>query len=110
MNELPPAHPIVGNYPPPPPNPRRLTVEDLRSLVAGLEPGRYSTRVLWPRYQAWAVMKGRPEVHPRAFGKYMRAFVGGENVEVVSGGNTRRIFHLLAEHVSEPQSGSSKVK
>ena len=103
MTDLPDVKPLVTKYPPSKVVTDRLTAEDMRSLLAGLLPGRYTTRMLFPRYRVWAKSLGRPEVHPRAFGKYMRAFVGPDNVEHLSGID-KRIFCLLPEHVGATSS------
>lgn len=104
MRPLPEVKPLTSTKHPPVFVTDRLEPEDFRSLLAGLTPGRYTTGMLFPRYRVWAQNAGRPEVHPRAFGKYMRAFVGEENTFAQRKSGGTRIFTLTADHVSGPQS------
>jgi len=53
-----------------------FTTDDMRSLLIGLAPGRYTTRDLWPRYQAWATSQGRDTVSRNAFGLALSRVLG----------------------------------
>lgn len=88
------------------PRPRRITDDQWRSILAGLEPGWYTSSMLYPRYVAW-VPSGSSPISRVAFGHCVSAFVGkgSENSVVLSGCNGVRRYRLTTEHVSGPAVG-----
>jgi phage/plasmid-associated DNA primase len=58
-----------------------LTDEDMRAALAGLEPGWYTARALYPRYQAWAEQNGRPLTKRNGFGMALRRVARSTSVD-----------------------------
>lgn len=75
-----------------------LSNEDLFSLLAGLEPGWYTTASLWPRYLVWAENENRPPVKRISLGMNLRRIAGDvKKNKAPEGGNLYWFDH---KHVS----------
>lgn len=72
--------------------PRR---NDFLDLVKGLTPGWYTSRMLYPRYLVWAENNMHEPVGMHSLGARLRAFVGNENVKVLS--DKQRAFRFTAD-------------
>lgn len=78
---------------------KKVPSEELRHVLAGLQPGTYTTAMLYPRYEVWAENHGQEPIHPRAFGRRLQILIGRENIRQGAPG-TSRLFLLKAEHVT----------
>lgn len=49
-----------------------LDDNDVKEVLKGLKPGWYTTRMLFPRYEAWAAREQKPLASPGQFGIVMK--------------------------------------
>lgn len=70
----------------------------LAAILAGLEPGWYTAKGLYPRYVVWAENLGLKPKHPRALGVALSRFIGGDKARDFV--RDARIYLLTEDHVS----------
>jgi hypothetical protein len=76
-----------------------LAEADLRDLIRGLSPGWYTSQILHPRYQVWAINNGRKVGGTTSLAKKLRELVGPENVRTLA--SKHRAYFLSEDLVSE---------
>lgn len=75
----------------------RVSLEDLCSVLRGLEPGLYTSRDLHPRYAVWAGREGKPVATTKALGEALRRLVGPGSTGQAHG--NVGVYRLTAEMV-----------
>lgn len=58
------------------PTATRLSTADAWRMIQGLQPGRYITADLYPRYVAWATREGVPVGGRKILGEALRRLIG----------------------------------